>query len=582
MTQLNRYTIRFTGESGQGLNSMGEMLAQSLKESGFFTFGYREFPSLIKGGYAFHQVDTSDQPLASPSAQCDIMICLSRRSLHHYLGSIRHDGLILYDFAKLKLTDDEQQMVADKQISLVEVPAKKIALESGGKAIMSNTVLLGIIWQMLKLDTNHLIAVMKRVFADKPEIIEPNISCLNAGHTYQVEDATCPTFAFTPQGREQDAVLTGNYALALGAISAGVRAYFAYPMSPSSSILTYLAATYHQTGMFVKQIEDEIAVANMTVGAMHMGTRALCATSGGGFDLMTETVSLAAITETPFVCIVAQRPGPATGLPTWTAASDLNLVMYAGHGEYTRLVVAASHPEDCYTLIQEAFNLAEEFQIPVIVLSEKQIAESLFQVEKFADPLPIERHVVPEDQLPELQPKDRYALTDSGISPRWFPGTSPATFNANSDEHLEDGSLTEDAAPAQAMYDKRLRKEQALLKKLPEPQIFGPNQAALSFIGWGSLKNTVLDALTLWNQQHPKKQINYLHVSYLYPLKTETIISFLKTAQRPVLIEQNATAQLGQLIRQKTGQEISDQLLKYDGRPFYIEDIVEYLGKELA
>jgi 2-oxoglutarate ferredoxin oxidoreductase subunit alpha len=562
---------------------MGELLAQALKESGFYTFGYREFPSLIKGGYAFHQVDTSDQQLASASAYCDLMICMSRRSLHHYLAAARENGLILYDFSKVELTADEQQLVTDKQLSLLEIPAKKIALEAGGKAIMANTVLMGVIWQVLKLDTKPLIEVLRRIFADKPDLIEPNIKCLEAGQTYQLGSATYPAFSCSPQqARVQDAVLTGNHALALGAVAAGVRAYFAYPMSPSSSILSYLADISHQTGMLVKQIEDEIAVANMTVGSMFMGTRALCATSGGGFDLMTETVSLAAMTETPFVCVVAQRPGPATGLPTWTSASDLNLAIHAGHGEFTRLVLAASGPIDCYTLIQQAFNLAEEFQIPVILLTEKQIAEGLFQVEQFPQALPIERHTVPEADLTKLQPSDRFRLTEDGISPRWFPGTSTATFNGNSDEHLEDGSLTEDAGPAQAMYDKRLRKEISLLQKLPDPELIGPATAVLSFIGWGSPKNTLIDALQIWNQAYPNKPVNYLHLTYLYPLKTEPVIAFLDQATRPVLIEQNATAQLSQLIRQTTGRQLEHQLLKYDGRPFYIEDLMTYLAKELA
>jgi len=585
MINLRRYTVKASGESGQGVNSIGEILAKSLKESGFYTFAYREYPSLIKGGYACHQNDFSDHPLSSPSAQTDLLMCLSRMSFHAYLKTVRQNGQVIHMLRQLELTEDEQTYVQENKIAIAYIPGETIALEAGGKSIMANIVLLGVMWQLLGLSFEPLEKVIAVEFAKKPQFIEPNLACLRRGHNYSVADQGLQpvSLPFVAQAeRGNDALLSGNQLIALGGIAAGVRAYYAYPMTPSSSILSYLSSLYHETGMLVKQIEDEISVAQMAIGSMFVGTRALVGTSGGGFDLMTESLTMAAMTETPFVCILGQRPGPATGLPTWTSASDLNLAVYAGHGEYARLVLAAGDPESTYILIQKAFNLAEKYQIPVIVLTEKQIGESLFQMANLPPDEPIERYLPTAEEIAAFQPSDRYKITESGISPRWLPGQSDAVYAANSDEHTADGTLTEEAGPSEAMYAKRLRKLDTLLQELPEPVIHGPEQAALSFVGWGSVKNTVADVLRLWNEAHPDQKINYLHYEYVYPVKTEVFKILTQTAQKLVLIENNALGQLGALLTQHTGYLFTDKLLKFDGRGFFVEDILKYLEEELG
>lgn len=578
MLNLHRYTIKAAGESGQGVNSVGEILAKSLKESGLYTFGYREYPSLIKGGYSCHQIDIADKPLVSPSALCNLMMCMSRVSVHKYLPTLRKDGILIHSLLNLEFSLAEQQWITDHHIQVAYIPAEQLALKAGGKSLMANSVMIGVLWQLLGLDIVAVKKVLSAEFARKPAVIPPNLACLDAGFTLPLLEIQRPELGFTlvPE-LEHDALLTGNHALVLGAIAAGVRAYYAYPMTPSSSILSYIATLYHETGMLVKQVEDEISVAQMAIGSMFAGTRALVGTSGGGFDLMTESLSLSGMTETPFVCILGQRPGPATGLPTWTAAGDLNLAVYAGHGEYTRLVIAASDPATCYILMQHAFNLAEEFQIPVVVLTEKQIGESLFQVSDLPADIPIERHLVTETEMESITAADRYRSTASGVSPRWLPGQCDAMYDGNGDEHLPDGSLTEEAQPVQEMYDKRLRKAVALAAKLPEPVLHGPVTAHLTFVGWGSVKNTVLDAMTIWNEAHPDKVINYLHYDYVYPLKTTVLRQLISKQQELVLIENNAFAQLGALITQVTGYQFTRQVLKYDGRPFFIEDVIGYL-----
>ncbi len=578
MTFKNRFVIKAVGESGQGVNSVGEALAKALKDGGHYIFGYREYPSLIKGGYGSYQIDISNQEIKSSSKECDVLMCLDRVAFGKYLPSVRENGSVIHNVVKMALSPEQQKFVNDKNIKIEFIPAKDIAVEIGGKKIMSNTVMLGAMWQMLDLDLEELKENIKAIFARKPEVIESNIKCLEAGYEFDLSNLSKAKLKIREHKNfKDDLLLSGNHAISLGAIAAGVRVFYAYPMTPSSSILSYLSSVCHKTGMIVKQIEDEISVANMAVGSMFMGARTMIATSGGGFDLMTEAVSLVGITETPFVCVLAQRPGPATGLPTWTAASDLNVAVYGGHGEYARCVIAAHDIASCYSITQEAFNIAEKYQIPVIILTEKQIAESIFQVDKMPKDLPIERGILSGDELEGITSSDRFKITETGVSPRWLPGSCDVVYDANSDEHLPDGSITEDAEESKQMYDKRIRKEQYLLENLPEPVVYGSDHPDISFVGWGSVKNTVLDLI---NSEMTDKKIAYLHYEYVYPIKTKMFKEFAKKAKKLVLIENNATGQLGNLITINTGVMFEHKLLKMDGRPFFIEDIIDYIEGE--
>lgn len=582
MTNFNRLVIKITGESGQGINSIGEIVAKSLKKSGYYSFGYREYPSLIKGGYAFHQIDFSGQSVNAPSKWTDVLLCFSRVSFHAYLPTLKDGGQVIHMLSQLDLSEEEEAIVSRRKIKIAYLPAETQAVEAGGTPIMANVVMIAALWQLLGLSLELLSKVVGREFAHKRDVIKPNLACLEKGYVFNLENLKPLKITFLRQSkRSNDALLSGNHLLSLGSLAAGVRAYFAYPMTPSSSILTYQANIYHETGILVKQVDDEISVAQMAIGAMFMGTRALVATSGGGFDLMTESVSLAGMTETPFVCILAQRPGPSTGLPTWTAASDLNLAVYGGHGEFTRCVIAISDPQSAYLVIQNAFNLAEKYQIPVIVLTEKQIAESLFQIADLPNDVGIERHLVPKNELTFLRGDDRYKFTKSGISPRWLPGQSEAVFAGNSDEHIEDGSLTEEAEASKNMYEKRLAKKDALMSEIPEPDLIGPEDAVLTLVGWGSVRNTACDVMRLWNEANSKKRVNFLHYKYIYPVKIEKLESMISQKKRMVLVENNAFGQLGALLTQETGFQFKDKLLKFDGRPFFVEDLYDYLEKVL-
>lgn len=577
----NRFVVKISGASGQGINSVGETVSQSIKEAGLYSFGYREYPSLIKGGFAAFQIDFSDTPLNSSSSHCDVLLVLSVGAFNAYYHSVAKGGTIIHSVIGLQLSEVQQNYFLENEVKVVFIPAQQLVKEANGHPLMVNTLLLGALWRVLGLPFEPVTQVLRRIFAKKPDVIEPNIAMLEVGRAFEHEQLQTVDLGFTADPSIVDhMIIGGNEAIALGAVAAGVRAYFAYPMTPSSSILSYLAGISHETGMFVKQIEDEISVAEMTVGASFAGTRAMCGTSGGGFDLMTETVSLAAMTETPFVCVLAQRPGPATGLPTWTNAADLLLAVFAGHGEYPRLVLAASDPSSGFTLTQVAHNLAEEFQIPVILLTEKQIAESHFQLKDLPESIQIKRGLVADDQLGSLTKMDRYKTTESGISPRWLPGQCAPTFDANSDEHLGDGSLTEDALPSKEIFEKRMRKHSALAAVLPEPQLIGEEDSDILFVGWGGVKLVMTDALVHYQKTGGTKKLSYLHYEYMFPLKTERLQHLAGRAKKVVFVENNGTGQLAKLVRMECGYTPHSTFLKNDGRPFFITEILAYIAQE--
>ncbi len=568
---MSRIRIKIAGESGAGLLSAGEIVTRALKNMGYFVVADREYPSLIKAvcGSCF-RINASTEEIFSLDEEIDIMLTINRSSMYEYFDDLKKDSVWVHGYERLSGIDDLLKKAKKRGVKEVHSYAREIAFANGGGVLMLNMVLIGMLWKAMGFEYKYIAAEVKEQFKSKPLLLAIDLKCLKAGY----DSAETQMQFAKPKKKTKTILLNGNKALALGGIHAGVRAYFAYPMSPSSSILTYFANYAKETGCVVKQAEDEITVANMTLGAMHMGTRALAATSGGGFDLMTETVSLAGIIETPLVLIVVQRPGPGTGLPTWTAQGDLNLSIFSSHGEFPKVVIGVSNPTDCFDLIQHALNIAEKYQCVVIVLSEKVIAESNCTVPPFKqNKIPIERGLVTGDALKKLKNSDRFKITKNGISKRWLPGTSKAYYFANGDEHWEDGSLTEDAKESEEMYAKRIRKIETISKALPEPEIIGPKKAKTSFVGWGNSKNVMLDIV----QKH--KDVNYLHFSYVWPLREKTLKKFFKNNKNVNLIEANATGQFGNLVEAAVHQKFNKRLLKYNGRPFFTEDVENFIKK---
>ncbi len=574
---MQRTVVKISGENGMGLSSVGEIIQKSLQKLGFYIHSEREFPSTIKGGKACNNINISDEPIYGLSETIDICIGLDREGVKDGLNTLKQGGILIHGFERWnKIIKDLPTIVAEKELKVFLIPARDIALENGGSLIMVNTVLVGFLWKVLNLDLGVLKDKITQQFRKKPTLIDVNIACLEAGYRYTTPEynETFQPINLQPKPNQENTLLIdGNTALALGALQGGMRNYVAYPMSPSTSILVYLAETSHKTGISIKQAEDEITAVQIALGAMHAGSRALVSTSGGGYDLMTETVSLAAMIETPLVVVNVQRPGPATGLPTWTAQGDVNLAIHSSHGEFARVVISCSDPRDAYTNIQHAFNIADVYQVPVIFLTEATIGMSQTTVPIFEqNTIPIERGLVSESELVDLKSEYRYEITDTGISRRWLPTTSPATYFANGDEHWTSGELTEDADKSHTMLAKRLRKMETILAELPDPEIFGVKSGAdISFVGFGSSKNAIEDIIHLYKKQGIS--VNYLHYTYLWPLKTSRFIEFCANNAFVFGVEGNATGQFITMLEEKSGVKCKAKLLKWDGRPFYIEDM---------
>lgn len=563
-----------------GIESSGMIVLKALKNAGFWVYGSREFPSLIKGGRASMSINfSSNHPVNSSQKEAQIGIAFDREGLLEALESTKSGGIIILGFERWnKVVKNLPNLVAAKNIQLITVPARELALENGGNIVMTNIVLLGVLWQILGLDLEIIKAEVTKQFSKKASLLELNFQCLASGYNF-----TLPEIVFekpilpTQNNTKNHLIIDGNSSIGLGAIHGGAKNYYAYPMSPASSILIYLAKIAQKYGMVVKQAEDEITAAQMALGSSFAGQRSFTATSGGGFDLMTETVSLSAMTETPLVIVISQRPGPATGLPTWTGQSDLNLAIHSGHGEFSRIVLACSDPISCFENIQLAFNFSEEFQLPVILLTEADIAMSYFTTPDFTqNNIRITRGLVEVEKLNEVKSTDRFKLTENGVSPRWLTGETDQYYYANGDEHWNRGELTEDGEKTKLMIEKRNLKAQAILDKLPKPEIFGEKDAEFSFVGWGSTKNIMLDCIEYLRQNGIKA--SYLHYNFLWPLDTQSFVDFYQENIKTILVEGNFVGQLGQLLEEKTGLKFDQKILKYNGRPFWLEDILEALN----
>jgi 2-oxoglutarate ferredoxin oxidoreductase subunit alpha len=571
----NRFVIKITGAAGQGIKTSGLVIAKALKSAGFYTFGYTEYPSLIRGGHNVFQIDISTEKFASISNKLHVLLALDQNSIKLHADEIEDKGVLIYDEGTCSIQEDVVKDLESRKIEIVPLDLLKTAQSVGGTGIMKNTVTIGAMWAIFKLDLDILNKIITKFFNKSEQILDLNLKCVKAG--FESVNTKENHFNIKPNSDpniQNDIIIGGNEAISLGAISAGVRLYSSYPMTPASSILTYLSSNGIKQGMIVKQAEDEITAANMVIGAYYAGTRAMCGTSGGGFDLMSEAVSMSAMTETPFVCILAQRPGPATGVPTWTAQGDLNLALYSGHGEYPRIVLAAGDVDECYNLTTEAHNLAEKYQTPVILLTDKYLGESFFQTESFDETkVIIDRGnlITEKDNIDPT--KMRYELTENGISDRWIPGQKINTYLSNSDEHTPKGYSTEDGVEISAMLDKRMRKLDTIKKSLPDPMIIGKNvsDSDLLVISWGSNKQTIIDV----QNELAKEGVNitYMHNKYILPLNADTIREIVNKAKKVVIVEVNQTGQFANYLEQQTGLKFENRILKYDGRPFYFEEL---------
>jgi 2-oxoglutarate ferredoxin oxidoreductase subunit alpha len=576
-----RFNWKIGGEAGFGIKSAGLLFAKALMRAGYETYDYSEYPSLIRGGHNTYQVTISEIPIGSVDSTVDVLVALNQAGIDNHLKELTEQAVIICDASEVKVNTKS----LPKGSVIIDVPFKKITAETGGGDIMRNTVAMGATMAVLNLPIKILEDVVKEMFKSKPDVIESNVKAMDLGYKHVKEKY--PKFKFKYEleatRKIQRALIPGNEALGMGALAGGLNFFAAYPMTPSTSIMIYLAAKAVEHGVIVKHAEDEISVINMALGAAHVGARAMVATSGGGFALMGEGLGLAGVSETPLVLVNVQRPGPATGMPTWTDQGDLQFVLHAGQGEFPRIILAPGDVNECFYLGAEAMNLAEKYQLPVIILSDKFLAEGSATVPVFDDSkISIDRgKLLPATKVPKNY--KRYKLTDDGVSPRALPGMKGGIYWADSYEHSEYGFSSENMAERIEQVDKRARKLETAAKELGGAKLYGSPKAKLTLVGWGSSKGPILDAINTLPEKIAH-QINFLHINVIWPLPSGEIKKILGkkgilTKKKIVLVENNSEAQLGRLIRQETGIEIDKKILRYDGRPFFANELAEQLKK---
>ena len=552
------YNLLIGGAAGQGVDTTADILEKLLKKSGYFVFSTKDLMSRVRGGHNFTLIRFDQAPLYSHTNQLDGIIALNAETVELHKQDLKPDGFILCD-EKIPIADPRTLPLK------LEETAKKL-----GNVKASGSVAVGAILKMFTIPLTGIHAMLPALL--KPQILAINEAAIQAGYNsvssrYPHLDGPCADWP----------LLSGNQAIALGAIAAGLRFYSAYPMSPSTSIMEYLASKMTDAEIVVEQAEDEIAAINMAIGAYFAGARAMTGTSGGGFSLMVEALGLAGMAEIPLVVADIQRPGPVTGLPTRTEQSDLKFVISASQGEFPRMVIAVKHHADAFFQTSRAFYLAEKYQIPVILLSDQYLADAKATIA----PLTVDDLPKTYEEAPISSPENyvRYRLTADGISPRAIPGKIQGFVGIDSDEHDERGWITESAEVRNAMMDKRLRKLTKLTEELQEPDFFGSPDAKTLFLGWGSLYGPLKEAVTILKQEY-QQNVAALVFGDVYPLPTKKLTAQAANADILVNVEQNATGQLAGLIREQTGLHCTRSILKYDGRQLTGREIAEQWVKE--
>ncbi|MEI7833867.1 MAG: 2-oxoacid:acceptor oxidoreductase subunit alpha [bacterium] len=545
--------IRIAGEAGQGVQTTGSLLAGALAKLGVHVLSTQSYMSRIRGGLNWMDLRIGDAELSGGRDKADLLISFTTVGRDVLQGEMVPDGIILLD--------------AERDDKSLAVPFTKIAKESGGSTLMANTVATGVIFAILGYDIKALLAFINEEFAHKGgEISHANIAAAQAGSAH-AEALKIKLFA--PRHTSAPVTITsGATAIALGAATAGVKLVASYPMSPSTATLAALAAMADEYNIVVEQAEDEIAAINMVCGATYAGVPALTTTSGGGFALMAEGLSLAGMLELPAFIVLAQRPGPATGMPTRTAQSDLQFALHAGHGEFPRAIFAPGTVEQCFELTRHALEVAHQYQTPVILLTDQYLQDMEQNIPRLDVDAPhIDRHIVPNVHA-DYQ---RYAVTDNGISPRAIPG-GISRIVMDSDEHDSAGHLSEDFAIHLEQYDKRLRKEKPMANSMLTPVYYGPPDAENLLITWGSTYGAALETVERLNDS--AHSYGMLHFTQLWPLNIPVIENMLVGYKHYITVEGNATGQFAALLREQGLIKKCAYIHRYDGLAFTADYLV--------
>lgn len=550
-------TVKIGGEAGQGLQTVGQLLALAVRKAGLYLFAINDFESRIRGGHSFFQMRISDRQVRAPHHQVSVLVCIDRKTLDLHRQEVTPDGLIL--MAAAHPVDEK---------GIISIPIFELARKAGG-SITANTVAAGGCLALLGAPLELFSEVLKMQFAGKSaEVIEQNLTAARLG--YEAVAGITFSGAFEWRGREpRGKLIEGTQSVALGALAGDLRFAAFYPMSPATGIMTHLVKYVDRFPLVVEQVEDEIAAANMVIGASFAGVRSMTCTSGGGFCLMTEALGLAGMTETPIVIVDAQRPGPATGLATRTGQGDLLFVIHASQDEFPRFVFAPGSPEEAYETTARALHLSEKYQVPALIMADQYLLDSLYIcVEEFSAPDSIERFIVPGGDDPHYK---RYAITPNGVSPRRAPCKGESLVMANGNEHNEEGHTTETIEDRTSLMNKRNAKLPRMLAEMRPPNVWH-GDADVLLVGWGSTAGVVKEAAEILRKDGI--ECGAIHFTDIWPFPAQEAMRALG-GKRLLTVENNGNGQFAQLLRQEAGLAPSGRILKYDGRPFYPYEISE-------
>lgn len=534
-------SVVIAGAAGLGIDSITQVIAETVKQGDYNMFYTKEYMSRIKGGCNSSSIRISSAKVDSYKEIADFVFVVEKDNLNHVKNRISDNTIVISDY------DVEPQL--DK---------------------FKNAIISGVIIGLLDIDLELLKENLKKIFSDKDnDIIDKNIEAATKGYEIGknlINEKNISIDIKKNAEIKDEILINGNDALALGCVAGGVDFISSYPMSPSTGILTFMAKHSKEFNIIVEQAEDEIAAINMGLGAWYAGARAMTSTSGGGFALMTEAVSLAGMVESPMVIYLGQRPGPATGLPTRTEQGDLNLALYAGHGEFPRIILTPGNLEDCFYLAPKAFDLADRFQVPVFILSDQYLADSCYNTK----PFDVKNAEITEYIEKTNEDYKRYILTQNGISPRGIPNYGDGFVVVDSDEHDEDGHITENLDLRVQMVEKRMAKLISIRRESILPDYFGKPDTKILVLGWGSTCNIIKEALN--NISNP--EIAFLYFKQVYPL-SENILQYFKNVKKVICIENNYTGQFANLIKHELNISVDERILKYNGMAFSVEELVE-------
>ncbi|WP_239749500.1 2-oxoacid:acceptor oxidoreductase subunit alpha [Mammaliicoccus sp. O-M53] len=560
------------GQQGEGIESTGEIFATAMNRQGYYLYGYRHFSSRIKGGHTNNKIRVSSKPVRAISDDLDILIAFDQETIDVNYGEMLEGSIIIAD-EKAKPQNPE-----DSKAQLVSLPFTGVAKELG-TALMKNMVAVGATCAVMNLDTKVFESLIKDLFGKKGEsVVDLNIQALNEGYRLMKEEMESLNSEHTlePIDSEGHLFMIGNDAIGLGAVAAGVRFMAAYPITPASEIMEYMIDRLPALGGAVIQTEDEIAACTMAIGSNYAGVRSFTSSAGPGLSLMMESIGLSGMTETPLVIVNTQRGGPSTGLPTKQEQSDLMQMIYGTHGDIPKIVLAPTSASDAFYLTIEAFNLAEEYQCPVILLSDLQLSLGKQTVESLDyDKVEIRRGALVEGDLEAQEDKayfKRYALTDSGVSPRVLPGTKGGIHHVTGVEHNEEGKPSESAENRQKQMDKRMRKTAQLLIDEPVESNEKYDEADILYVGFISTAGAIDEAISRLDHQGVK--INHIQIRQLHPFPSDVVQEAFNKAKKVVVAEHNYQGQLSNIIKMNINHQnkIINQT-KYDGTPFLPHEI---------